>query len=93
MITIQALLLISDWTVFSLQASLDICEILAFSIELDNEDADKVEAYLARKWGLTDQLPADHPYVSWSIAEVNTGRNAIFQSEESLRRKIHWHAR
>ena len=38
-----------------LQASLDICEVLAFSTELDNEDADKVEAYLARKWGLTDQ--------------------------------------
>ena len=37
-----------------------------------------MEAYLARKWGLTDQLSSDHPYVSWSIAEVNTGADRDF---------------
>jgi hypothetical protein len=28
----------------------------------DNTDRQKIEGYLAHKWGLTDSLPVDHPY-------------------------------
>lgn len=39
-------------------------ELLWFSAELSNEDRQKVEGYLAHKWGLESKLPSDHPYKS-----------------------------
>ena len=44
------------------QCNLDIAEILAFESELSDDEADKIESYLAHKWGLDDQLAAGHPY-------------------------------
>lgn len=40
----------------------DIHEIILFQEELSNENIQKVEGYLAHKWGLTASLPTDHPY-------------------------------
>ena len=44
------------------QCNLDIAEILAFESELSDDEADKIESYLAHKWGLDDQLASGHPY-------------------------------
>ena len=53
-----------------LQCNLDICEIIAFSSVLSNADADKVEGYLAHKWGLSDSLSSSHPLRHLSIGEI-----------------------
>ena len=45
-----------------LQCNLDIAEIVAFESELSDDEADKIESYLAHKWGLADQLTSGHPY-------------------------------
>jgi hypothetical protein len=45
-----------------LQCNLDIAEIVAFESELSDDEADKIESYLAHKWGLADQLTPGHAY-------------------------------
>ena len=40
----------------------DIAEIIFVSSTLSVSDVEKVEGYLAHKWGLSASLPADHPY-------------------------------
>lgn len=37
-------------------------EVLVFSSSLSPSDREKVEGYLAHKWGLTSLLPGGHPY-------------------------------
>ena len=39
-------------------------EILMYNQYLDNTDRQKIEGYLAWKWGLQASLPSDHPYKS-----------------------------
>jgi len=39
-----------------------ICEIIFSNLNLSTIERQKVEGYLAHKWGLTANLPADHPY-------------------------------
>ena len=39
-----------------------ISEVLFFENVLTGSDNEKLEGYLAHKWGLTASLPADHPY-------------------------------
>jgi hypothetical protein len=39
-------------------------EFIIFKNELDEDERQKVEGYLAHKWGLTANLPASHPYKS-----------------------------
>jgi hypothetical protein len=39
-----------------------IAEIVVASSLLSNADRQKLEGYLAHKWGLTAKLPVDHPY-------------------------------
>lgn len=41
-----------------------IGEVLIFNVVLDDANRQKVEGYLAHKWGLTSVLPVDHPYVT-----------------------------
>ena len=45
-----------------LQCNLDIAEIIAFESKLSDDEADKIESYLAHKWGLANQLTAGHAY-------------------------------
>ena len=40
----------------------DVGEILWFSSELSNTDRQKLEGYLAWKWGAVANLPSNHPY-------------------------------
>jgi hypothetical protein len=42
----------------------DIAEIVATTSALSTSDRQKMEGYLAHKWGLTASLPSDHPYKS-----------------------------
>ncbi len=44
--------------------SVDIAEIIAFDSKLTDLGRQKLEGYLARKWGLLDKIPQDHPYRS-----------------------------
>jgi len=37
-------------------------EVLFFAANLSTTDRQKVEGYLAHKWNLAGNLPADHPY-------------------------------
>lgn len=39
-----------------------IGEVLSLSVELPSADREKVEGYLAWKWGITGSLPVGHPY-------------------------------
>lgn len=42
----------------------DIFEVIVSLSTLSTDDRQKVEGYLAHKWGLTSNLPSDHPYKS-----------------------------
>jgi hypothetical protein len=42
----------------------DLGELLIYNAELNVSNFEKIEGYLAHKWGLTGNLPADHPYKS-----------------------------
>lgn len=39
-----------------------LAETVVFNAALSSSDLEKVEGYLAHKWGLTSKLPAGHPY-------------------------------
>ena len=56
-------------------------EVIVFNSTLSNFDRQKVEAYLAYKWGLTDQMPSGHPgkISGWSV-----GRNISESNEISV---------
>lgn len=47
-------------------AEFDALEIMAFSTALPVEDRQKVEGYLAHKWGMAGVLPLDHPYKGYA---------------------------
>jgi len=42
----------------------DIAEIVFYQSALSLSNREKIEGYLAHKWGLTSSLPNDHPYKS-----------------------------
>lgn len=46
----------------SIAAGLDIAEILVYNAALSDTNRQLIEGYLAHKWGLSANLPADHPY-------------------------------
>ena len=54
----------------------DYCELLIFDSLLSDTDRQKVEGYLAWKWGLEANLPAGHPYenAAPTIQSPNTRR-------------------
>ena len=43
-------------------AALDAAEVVCLSAPASTDTRQKIEGYLAHKWGLTANLPADHPY-------------------------------
>jgi hypothetical protein len=57
-----ALTLGRDLIATSLDFTGDICEVLIFNTQPDTLDRQKLEGYLAHKWGLTANLPGGHPY-------------------------------
>jgi hypothetical protein len=40
-----------------------ISEVVVYNRQLQDSDRQKVEGYLARKWGMRSSLPAGHPYL------------------------------
>jgi hypothetical protein len=42
--------------------NIDIAEIVFYQSALDSTKRNLIEGYLAHKWGLTSNLPANHPY-------------------------------
>ena len=44
----------------------EIAELLVFDSVLPTGDRQKMEGYLAYKWGLTNSIPDDHPYKTGS---------------------------
>jgi hypothetical protein len=61
---------VDGFSVGSLQGSavgnyhtaMSVGEVLVFHTAIDTATRQRVEGYLAHKWGLTANLPADHPY-------------------------------
>jgi hypothetical protein len=43
-------------------SSSHVCEIILYNSSLTTEQRQKVEGYLAHKWGLVNSLPSKHPY-------------------------------
>lgn len=48
--------------IFGNYASVNVSELVFLNGTLPTADRQKLEGYLAHKWGLTANLPADHPY-------------------------------
>jgi hypothetical protein len=48
----------------SRNSNIDICEVVVVLGSMTTLDNQKLEGYLAHKWGLTANLPAGHPYKS-----------------------------
>jgi hypothetical protein len=46
----------------------DLAEVITFSTALSTADRQRVESYLAQKWGLTSNLPSSHPGLSVTLA-------------------------
>lgn len=44
-----------------------ICEMVWYNASLSTDDRQKMEGYLAWKWGLQSQLPAAHPYKNTNL--------------------------
>jgi hypothetical protein len=40
----------------------DICELVVLNLQASTDTRQRIEGYLAHKWGLTANLPAGHPY-------------------------------
>jgi hypothetical protein len=47
----------------------NICEIIVYNVLLSTAQRQKVEGYLASKWGLTSSLPSTHPYKLYEPAQ------------------------
>jgi len=43
-------------------SAISVKEIIVFYSTITDDDRQRIEGYLAHKWGLTANLPADHPY-------------------------------
>jgi hypothetical protein len=57
-----------------------IAEVLAFNSKLSDADRQKIEGYLANKWGINGNLPSTHPYVAsmpGSFGNVNLGQTTM----------------
>lgn len=64
----------------SLLSPIDLAEFMAFNNELGDEDRQKVEGYLAWKYGLESKLPEDHPYkLSAPTMAIAAEQNASLQ--------------
>ena len=60
--------------------NVDVCEVIHFDTPIDDATREKIEGYLAHKWGLDANLPVDHPYKSaapvfFSISGTVTDEN------------------
>jgi hypothetical protein len=62
----------------------DIHEILIYPSRLAFADIQRLEGYLAWKWGLTAQLPAAHPYKSAAPAPVGGARVAAIGNAATI---------
>ncbi len=72
----------------------DVGEIIWFQNELSLDDRQKIEGYLAHKWGLTVNLPANHPYKALlptvSVATANLNATASDADQDSLTTTWSW---
>lgn len=56
--------------------AMDLAEIITVDGDLVTDTRQRVEGYLAHKWGLTANLPGDHPYKS-AAPELPLGRRGL----------------
>jgi hypothetical protein len=68
--------------------NVDIAEFVFTDASLSSADIERIEGYLAHKWGLEGSLPADHPYKTFAPGkdiEVSTEvTNVTLSVERSL---------
>ena len=60
--TMTADILLGSFSTSSYNYNGKFAEIIVATTSWDTDTRQKVEGYLAHKWGLTTNLPADHPY-------------------------------
>ena len=70
--------LTSQWRISPDQFVGPICEIIIFNSTFTTSQRQRVEGYLAQKWGLQSSLPASHPYKT--IAPTGIPRSITSQS-------------
>lgn len=59
-----------------------MCEVVVYNTLLNTTQRQRVEGYLAQKWGLHSSLPANHPYKT--IAPTGIPRSITIQSLSAL---------
>jgi hypothetical protein len=60
----------------------NVCEIIFYNSVLSATDRQKVEGYLAWKWGLQTNLPSTHPY--YSAAPTGSSTTTTYQNPSSV---------
>lgn len=53
---------LGGWGTSSFGQSMYLCEVLLFRNKLEDAQREKVEGYLAHKWGIANRLASTHPY-------------------------------
>jgi alpha-tubulin suppressor-like RCC1 family protein len=62
----------------------DFCELLVIRNSSNTSERNLIEGYLAHKWGLTDKLPANHPYKTTPPSDKILEKRAITTLEEQI---------
>lgn len=74
-----------NYTIISYGTPFNVGEIIEYNSELSTLDRQKVEGYLAWKWGFQTSLPSNHPYASKipsnSTTTANSEYNLTFEIE------------
>jgi hypothetical protein len=70
-------------------SSLALGESIIYAEALSDADVAKVEGYLAHKWGVTDSLPASHPYKA-APPVVDVPEPAVQEEENAAIRYREW---
>ncbi|NDH01416.1 MAG: LamG domain-containing protein, partial [Opitutae bacterium] len=61
----------------------DLAELIIFNNELSDTDIEKIEGYLAHKWGLTNSIPNNHPFKSVAPSS-SYASDSPFSNSQSL---------
>lgn len=60
-----------------------VYEMIGFNVQLSTSDHQKMEGYLAWKWGLQTSLPSNHPYYSVAPTQTTMGPGTVQQNVKS----------
>jgi uncharacterized repeat protein (TIGR02543 family) len=61
-----------------------IAEVIVFPNALSTSERQKLEGYLAHKWGLTSNLPVGHPYKTFAPTTITSASIVISQNADPI---------